>query len=97
MSESISLLRILEDYLKKSKSELSSLYKPQVFVKPKPLLKMCYMCAESHHQVQDCAETGFLVYLRICYPDSSNQVQMSNGSVLPQVEGEGSVAQVIQD
>ena len=89
----------LEDYPKKSKSksELSSLYKPQVFVKPKPSSKMCYMCAESHHQVQDCAETGFLVYLGICYLDSSNQVRMSDGSVLPQAEGEGGVAQVIRD
>ncbi len=37
------------------------------------------------------------MYLGICYLDTSDQVFMTDGSALPQAEGEGGVARVIRD
>src|SRR6266436_2485046 len=45
--------------------------------------------------MRDCAETLDLVMLGICYMDTSDQVLMSNGSALPQAEGEDGIAKVI--
>src|SRR5258708_15405052 len=55
------------------------------------------MCGELYHSVCDCWETKFLMYLGICYLDTSDQVFMTDGSALPQAEGEGGVAHVIRD
>src|SRR5260221_9957743 len=49
------------------------------------------MCREPYHSTRDCAETLDLVMLGICYMDTSDQVLMSNGSALPQAEGEDGI------
>src|SRR5258707_69958 len=59
------------------------------------LPSLCDMCREPYHSTHDCAETVDLVMLRICYLDTSNQILMSDGSALPQAEGEDGIAKVI--
>ena len=59
------------------------------------LPSLCDMCQEPYHSTHDCAETVDLVMLGICYLDTSNQILMSDGSALPQAEGEDRIAKVI--
>ncbi len=59
------------------------------------LPSLCDMCREPYHSTRDCAETVDLVMLGICYLDTSNQILMSDGSALPQAEGEDGIAKVI--
>ena len=73
----------------------SSSYALPVISKPKPTPGLCRMCAESCHAVQDCMEAQFLVVLGICYMDG-DRVWMTDGSALPQADGEGGIAQAIR-
>ena len=61
------------------------------------LSRLCKMCRESYHNIRECQETKFLILLGICYLDMHSRVFMTNGSALPQAEGEGGIACVIRD
>src|SRR5258708_1393541 len=56
---------------------------------------LCNMCGELPHDIVDCQETKFLMFLGICDMDRDSQVVMRDGSAVPLAEGEGGVAQVI--
>src|SRR5258708_11413824 len=58
---------------------------------------LCDMCGESLHDMVDCQETRFLMFLGICDLDASGQVVMRDGSALPPAEGEGGVARIIHE
>ncbi len=55
------------------------------------------MCRESPHDISDCQETKFLMFLGICNLDRDGRVVMRDGSALPQAEGKGGSAWVIRE
>ena len=55
------------------------------------------MCGELLHDIVDCPETRFLMFLRICVLDTHGQVVMRDGSALPLAEGEGGAARIIRE
>src|SRR5258708_18314412 len=58
---------------------------------PRPTL-YCIMCRHSGHGIRECSESKFFIAQGICRMDLNNRVVMSDGSVLPQAEGEGGAA-----
>src|SRR6266436_8440576 len=58
---------------------------------------LCDMCGESPHDISDCQETKFLMFLGICDVDRDGHVVLRDGSALPQAEGKGRSAWVIQE
>src|SRR5258708_4279622 len=62
-----------------------------------PSAGLCDMCGESPHDIVDCQETRFLMFLGICDLDRDGQVVMRDGSAVPLAEGEGGAARVIRE
>src|SRR5258708_35328609 len=58
---------------------------------------LCDMCGESPHDISDCQETKFLMFLGICNLDRDGHVVLRDGSALPRAEGKGGAAQVIRE
>src|SRR5258708_5930998 len=52
------------------------------------LAGLCDMCRESPHDISDCRETKFLMFLGICDLDRDGCLVIRDGSVRPQVERE---------
>src|SRR5258708_18198124 len=57
----------------------------------------CDMCRESPHDISNCRETKFLMFLGICDLDRDGRVVMRDGSALPRAEGKGRAARVIRE
>ncbi len=57
----------------------------------------CNMCGEAPHDIVDCRETRFLIFLGICELDRDGRVVLRDGSALPQAEGKGGSAWVIRE
>ena len=54
-----------------------------------PSAGLCDMCGESPHDIVECRETRFRMFLGICDLDRDGRVVMRDGSALPLAEGEG--------
>src|SRR5258708_26289968 len=59
-----------------------------------PSAGLCDMCGESPHDIAECRETRFLMFLGICDLDKDG---MRDSSALPRAEGDGGSAWVIRE
>ncbi len=57
----------------------------------------CFMCGQSDHGIRDCPDSKYFIMKGICRLDVNHRVVMSDGSELPQSEGDGGAARVIHD
>src|SRR5258708_7424392 len=90
--------RVSDSDIRDPRSDSSSSSKSKSLAVPEfASSSLCNMCRESYHDIRDCLESRFLIFLGICVLDASGQVVMSNGSVLPPAEGEGGAARIIRE
>jgi len=89
--------RVSDSDIRDPRSDSSSSSKSKSLAVPEfASSSLCNMCGESYHDIHDCLESRFLIFLGICVLDASGQVVMSNSSALPPAEGEGGAAWIIR-